>query len=210
MPTRYLTEAERQGFARFGDTPSSDQLARYFHLDETDHALIAGLRGDHNRLGFALMLTGVRFLGAFPNGRDGVPTTVLATLHEQLTLKAPVKLDTSFEGRRRIQHLAVIRAHLSLSDFGEAIGARFRLVRWLFTLCWSGDDSPGPLIARAASWLIANKVLLPGVSVIERLVGISAQGVALWFGVALVVAGMLAARGRAMSAVPVRVRRRRR
>ena len=46
--------------------------------------------------------------------------------------------------------------------------------------------------------------------VIERLVGISAQGVALWFGVALVVAGMLAARGRAMSAVPVRVRRRRR
>ena len=171
MPTRYLTEAERQGFARFGDTPSSDQLARYFHLDETDHALIAGLRGDHNRLGFALMLTGVRFLGAFPNGRDGVPTTVLATLHEQLTLKAPVKLDTYFEGRRRIQHLAVIRAHLSLSDFGEAIGARFRLVRWVFTLCWSGDDSPGPLIARAASWLIANKVLLPGVSVIERLVG---------------------------------------
>lgn len=45
---------------------------------------------------------------------------------------------------------------------------------------------------------------------IERLVGISAQGVALWLGVALVAAGMFAARGRAMAAVPVRVRRRRR
>ena len=46
--------------------------------------------------------------------------------------------------------------------------------------------------------------------VIERLVGISAHGVAAWVAAALVVAGMLAARGRAMAAVPVRVRRRRR
>ena len=46
--------------------------------------------------------------------------------------------------------------------------------------------------------------------VIERLVGISAHGAALWFAVALAIAGMLAARGRAMAAVPVRVRRRRR
>jgi hypothetical protein len=38
-------------------------------------------------------------------------------------------------------------------------------------LCWSGDDQPGPLIARATSWLVVNKVLLPGVSVLERFVG---------------------------------------
>jgi len=38
-------------------------------------------------------------------------------------------------------------------------------------LCWTGDDHPGPLIERAISWLIVNKVLLPGVSVLERLVG---------------------------------------
>src|SRR5271157_5715699 len=49
--------------------------------------------------------------------------------------------------------------------------ARFRLTRWLYALCWSGDDRPGPLIDRAAAWLIANKVLLPGVTVVERLVG---------------------------------------
>jgi hypothetical protein len=37
-------------------------------------------------------------------------------------------------------------------------------------LCWSGDDRPGPLIERAASWLVVNKVLLAGVSVVERFV----------------------------------------
>ena len=167
MPTHHLTEAERQGFARFGDTPSPDQLARYFHLDETDRTLITGLRGDHNRLGFAVMLTGVRFLGAFPSGRDAVPAVVLHTLCDQLDLTAPVSLELYFANRQRIRHLAVIRAHLGLTDFGENAGARFRLLRWLFTLCWSGDDRPGPLITRAASWLIANKVLLPGISVID-------------------------------------------
>jgi TnpA family transposase len=38
-------------------------------------------------------------------------------------------------------------------------------------LCWSGDDHPGPLIERATSWLVVNKVLLPGVTVLERFVG---------------------------------------
>src|SRR4051794_41710449 len=102
MPTHHLTEAERQGFARFGDTPSADQLARYFHLDETDRTLITGLRGDHNRLGFAVMLTGVRFLGAFPSGRDAVPAVALHTLCEPVGLFAPVQLAVYFANLPRI------------------------------------------------------------------------------------------------------------
>jgi hypothetical protein len=46
--------------------------------------------------------------------------------------------------------------------------AQFRLNRWLYALCWTGTDRPGILFGRATVWLIAHKVLLPGVTVLER------------------------------------------
>src|SRR3546814_11809580 len=84
MPTRHLTDAQRQGFSRFDGEPSADQLARYFHLDQTDRDLIGTLRGDHHRLGFTVMLTSDRFLGAFPVSPSEIPASVLATVIEQL------------------------------------------------------------------------------------------------------------------------------
>ena len=171
MPTRHLSELQRRRYARFDGDPSPGQLARYFHLDEVDREVIEGLRGDPNRLGFALMLGGVRFLGAFPGGDGEIPTSVLTNLVDQLDLAADVTLTAYFEGRQRKRHLALIRTRFGFTDFAANPSARFRLTRWLYALCWSGDDQPGLLIDRATSWLIANKVLLPGVTVLERFVG---------------------------------------
>jgi TnpA family transposase len=171
MPTRHLSDAQRQRYARFAGDPSPDQLARYFHLDRIDRETIQTLRGNHNRLGFALMLASARFLGAFPSNEAEIPKSVLAALAEQLKIRLVITLDGYFESRQRMRHLALIRTHYNFTDFPTDGNARFRLTRWLYALCWSGDDQPGPLIERAASWLIANKVLLPGVTTLERLVG---------------------------------------
>ena len=66
MPTdQYLTEEQEVVFGRFVGEPSQAELEQFFYLDAADLERIAGRRGDHNRLGFALQVGTVRFLGAF-------------------------------------------------------------------------------------------------------------------------------------------------
>ena len=92
MPTRHLTDDQRRSFARFNGDPSPDQLNRYFHIDRFDREVIRSLRGERNRLGFAVLLCSARFLGAFPNERDHIPKVVLMTLGRQLGLGDEVNL----------------------------------------------------------------------------------------------------------------------
>jgi len=47
---------------------------------------------------------------------------------------------------------------------------QFRLGRWLCALCWTGTDCPSTRFYHASGWLIGHKVLLPGVSVLERFI----------------------------------------
>jgi TnpA family transposase len=169
MPVSFLTPTQRQNFGHYVGAPSADDLARYFHLDDADLALIFPKRGEHNRLGFALQLTTVRFLGTFPENPVEIPAAVLSFLCRQLAIPLPGRLDLYYEGRQRPLHVAEICAHWDYRNFVDP-DAGFRLARWLYALCWTGTDRPGVLFERATSWLLSHKVLLPGVSVLERFV----------------------------------------
>jgi TnpA family transposase len=169
MPVSFLTPAQRQNFGRYVGTPPADDLARYFHLDDTDLAFIAAKRGAHNRLGFALQLTTVRFLGTFLDNPLEVPAAVLSFLSRQLAIALPDHLDSYAQGRQRQLHAAEIRTRYGYRDFADrAVG--LRLAHWLYGLCWTGTERPGVLFERATDWLLSYKVLLPGASVLERFV----------------------------------------
>ena len=169
MPVSFLSEDQRDRYGRYAGEPTAEQLARFFHLDDTDRELIAIRRGDHNRLGFALQLCTARFLGTFLEGPQGIPESAINNVARQLAISDPSCHAQYCAGEQRWEHAVEIRTHYGYQDF-SAWPTQFRLNRWLYALCWTGTDRPSILFDRATAWLVSHKVLLPGVSVLERLV----------------------------------------
>ncbi len=104
---------EAAAYGRYAGTPSQGELDRMFFLDDADRALIARRRGDHTRLGFALQLTTVRYLGTFLPDPLEVPAVVLDRLAGQLQIADPSRVKRYTERRTTpFEHRDEIKAAL--------------------------------------------------------------------------------------------------
>lgn len=169
MPVDFLTEQQQSKYGRYAGEPCAEELTKYFHLDDADHELIGMRRGAHNRLGYAVQLATVRFLGTFLTNPLDVPPGVVAYIAAQLGVD-PACLPEYLERRdTRMEHAQDLKTKLGYRDFEQQPG-HWRLVRWLYERAWMTAERPSVLFDLATARLVQDRILLPGVSTLERLI----------------------------------------
>jgi TnpA family transposase len=172
MSKGFLTAAERQRLTTYPAEISPEDLGRFFTLTPADLALVAQQRGDHNRLGFALQLCTLRYLGFLPTNLLEPPLAVLKLLTHQLGL-APEMLTAYGEREQtRSDHLTQILDHFG---YRRATAADLTaLEAWLVERALE-HDQPTFLLHTATEWLHGNRIVRPGLTSLERLVATARQ-----------------------------------
>ncbi|MEU7769326.1 DUF4158 domain-containing protein [Nocardia sp. NPDC049190] len=124
---------------RFG-VLSRVELERFFHLDDEDRKLIAARRRDSNRLGFALQLVTVRYLGMFLPDPLGVPSELVDYLAEQLGIADPACVKSYVDREKtKLEHVWEIQREHALVPFAEVEG---ELAGWIADQAWMTGDGP--------------------------------------------------------------------
>lgn len=168
MPVEFLPDDQAARYGRFAADPTPEQLARYFFLNESDLALIAERRRDHNKLGFAVQLCTLRYLGTFLPNPIQVPQVAVRHVAGQLNLPPEVFMRYALREETRYTHRHSIIRYLGYQEF-DGVQA-FRLIRWIYAHLAVSAVRPIVLFDLVTAHLIAQKVVLPGVSVLARLI----------------------------------------
>ncbi len=164
----FLTDDEAAAYGRFAGPPAQTDLERVFFLDDEDRALVGRRRGEHMRLGFALQLVTVRWLGTFLEDPLDVPGVVLEFVAEQLGVEDPSQVKRYTERRPTpFDHQQEIRQVYQWKDFASVEG---EFVAWVAARSWTSGDGPKAIFTDGVGWLRERKVLLPGVTTLARLV----------------------------------------
>jgi TnpA family transposase len=112
MPIGFLTAAERDRLNHFPTQIPDEDLRAFFLLTEDDQRVINQQREAHTRLGFALQLCAVRYLGFAPDDLHTTPSAVVTYIARQLEVSPEAIHAYGRRRKTRTTHLVQIQRYL--------------------------------------------------------------------------------------------------
>jgi len=172
VPIGFLTDAERERLDGFPTEIVPGDIETYFTLSRSDRAQIPRTTSAANRLGFALQLGTLRFLGFCPDDLSTIPESVVGFVAKQLDV-APDELQRyGRRGQTRTEHLRQIRSYLR---FRKATASDLaRLESWLVDRALE-HDRPTLLLRLAGEQLLSLRIERPGITHLERVIALARQ-----------------------------------
>jgi hypothetical protein len=129
MPGTFLTAKERERLASFPDDIPHWDLLTSFTLTDEDHTFMKTYWNDPHRLGVALQLGAVRYLGFCPTHLHAAPLDTIAFLAEQLHVDSTVFQDYGTRRMTRSAHFQAVLDHLGFRRVQEK--EHEQLLTWL-------------------------------------------------------------------------------
>ncbi|WP_045440431.1 DUF4158 domain-containing protein, partial [Nocardia seriolae] len=166
MATRVFADEELQRLREFPEI-SREELFRYFTLSPADLAFVAPQgRGANVRLGLAVILCSLPWLGFVPDKVATAPPVAVARLAEQLNVDAAQLRSYSHRPQTRSEHVRLVAQYLGWRPAG-AVELK-ELDEFLLARAME-HDSPTLLFRLACEYLISARVIRPDpVTLVER------------------------------------------
>jgi TnpA family transposase len=181
MPAR-IAMTQRQRAALLALPGTEDEVVARYSLDEHDLAMIARSRTPANRLGYAIQLCCLRFPGRHLRKGEMLPAIMLDYIAEQLDVSADVIAAFAKRGATRYEQLSAIKRNHGFRDLTHPL--RSELKQWLSTEASSVVDGK-ILLERLAEKMRTDRIVIPGVSVIERMAASALHGADTSFAVSI-------------------------
>lgn len=167
MPGRFLTDAQRYRLTHFPTDVSTEDISIYFTLTSEDKAQVQQQRTSHNRLGFALQMGALRFMGFCPDDLKEAPNAIVKYLAQQLEVSENVLADYGARTQTRTEHFLKVQHYLGFRSAEES--DLCILTDWLVQRALE-HDKPTLLFQLGAEKLYREKIVRPGVTILERMV----------------------------------------
>jgi TnpA family transposase len=149
--------------------PPTDEreIVRHYTLSDEDLAVVAGKRGDHNRIGFALTLCYLRFPGRALGIGETPPLPLIRFVAKQLGVEPEAFAAYARRDQTRRGHLAELSHTLGCKAFKRS--ELKALTGWLAPMAHK-PRTPEQLVPMLIDELRRRRILLPTAAVLEMIV----------------------------------------